>query len=54
VISNPTHYAVALRYDDTRMRAPVVVAKGRDLIALRIREIAADRAAGRLIDERFM
>jgi flagellar biosynthetic protein FlhB len=42
VISNPTHYAVALRYDDTRMRAPVVVAKGRDLIALRIREIAAE------------
>jgi flagellar biosynthetic protein FlhB len=42
VITNPTHYAVALRYDDTRMRAPVVVAKGRDLIALRIREIAAE------------
>lgn len=42
VISNPTHYAVALRYDDARMRAPVVVAKGRDLIALRIREIAAE------------
>ena len=33
VITNPTHYAVALRYDDQRMRAPVVVAKGRDLIA---------------------
>jgi len=42
VISNPTHYAVALRYDDARMRAPVVVAKGRDLIALRIRQIAAE------------
>jgi flagellar biosynthesis protein FlhB len=42
VITNPTHYAVALRYDDARMRAPVVVAKGRDLIALRIREIAAE------------
>jgi flagellar biosynthesis protein FlhB len=42
VITNPTHYAVALRYDDTRMRAPVVVAKGRDLIAQRIRELAID------------
>jgi flagellar biosynthetic protein FlhB len=42
VITNPTHYAVALRYDDAHMRAPVVVAKGRDLIALRIREIAAE------------
>jgi len=40
VITNPTHYAVALRYDDERSRAPIVVAKGRDLIALRIREIA--------------
>ena len=40
VVTNPTHYAVALRYDDARMRAPVVVAKGRDLVALRIREIA--------------
>jgi len=41
VITNPTHYAVALRYDETRMRAPVVVAKGRDLIAQHIRELAA-------------
>jgi flagellar biosynthetic protein FlhB len=42
VITNPTHYAVALRYDDQRMRAPVVVAKGQDLIAARIREIALE------------
>jgi flagellar biosynthetic protein FlhB len=42
VITNPTHYAVALRYDDKRMRAPVVVAKGQDLIAARIREIALE------------
>jgi flagellar biosynthesis protein FlhB len=42
VITNPTHYAVALRYDDTRMRAPVVVAKGKDLIAQRIRELAIE------------
>lgn len=40
VVTNPTHYAVALRYDDSRMRAPVVVAKGMDLIAGRIREVA--------------
>jgi flagellar biosynthesis protein FlhB len=40
VITNPTHYAVALRYDEARMRAPVVVAKGRDLIAQHIRELA--------------
>jgi flagellar biosynthetic protein FlhB len=42
VVTNPTHYAVALRYDEARMRAPVVVAKGADLIALRIRELAAE------------
>ena len=35
VITNPTHYAVALRYDEKRMRAPIVVAKGTDLIAAR-------------------
>ncbi len=40
VITNPTHYAVALRYDESRMRAPIVVAKGRDLIAQSIRELA--------------
>jgi flagellar biosynthesis protein FlhB len=42
VVVNPTHYAVALRYDEQRMRAPVVVAKGQDLIAARIREIAVE------------
>jgi flagellar biosynthetic protein FlhB len=41
VIANPTHYAVALKYDRAKGGAPVVVAKGVDLIALRIREIAA-------------
>jgi flagellar biosynthetic protein FlhB len=44
VITNPTHYAVALRYDEARMRAPVVVAKGADLVALRIRELAHTHA----------
>ena len=40
VIVNPTHYAVALRYDDGADRAPVVVAKGTDEAAEKIREIA--------------
>jgi flagellar biosynthetic protein FlhB len=43
-VTNPTHFAVALRYDEKRMRAPIVVAKGADLVAARIREIAADHA----------
>jgi flagellar biosynthetic protein FlhB len=42
VITNPTHFAVALRYDDKKMRAPLVVAKGTDLLALKIREVAAE------------
>jgi flagellar biosynthetic protein FlhB len=42
VVTNPTHFAVALRYDENRMRAPIVVAKGADAIAARIREIAAE------------
>jgi flagellar biosynthetic protein FlhB len=40
VVTNPEHVAVALRYDAERMRAPTVVAKGADLVALRIRQIA--------------
>ncbi|MEM7432345.1 MAG: flagellar biosynthesis protein FlhB [Pseudomonadota bacterium] len=40
VITNPTHYAVALKYDEFSMDAPKVVAKGKDLVAARIREIA--------------
>jgi flagellar biosynthetic protein FlhB len=42
VVVNPTHYSVALRYEEGRMRAPTVVAKGTDLVALRIREIATE------------
>lgn len=42
VITNPTHYSVALRYDDKRMRAPIVVAKGVDDVAANIRKIAAE------------
>jgi flagellar biosynthetic protein FlhB len=41
VVTNPTHFAIALKYDSTEMHAPRVVAKGADLLALRIREIAA-------------
>jgi flagellar biosynthetic protein FlhB len=40
VVTNPTHYAVALQYQNGQMRAPKVVAKGADLIALKIRELA--------------
>jgi len=40
VVMNPTHYAVALKYDEQTMAAPRVVAKGLDLIALRIRDLA--------------
>ena len=39
VLTNPTHFAVALKYDDKKMRAPRVVAKGSDLVALRIRAL---------------
>lgn len=42
VITNPTHFAVALQYDTKTMSAPVVVAKGQDFLALKIREIAKE------------
>lgn len=42
IVTNPTHFAVALKYDEKRMGAPIVVAKGADLIAARIREIAGE------------
>ena len=42
VVMNPTHYAVALKYDDGRMGAPRVVAKGADLLAMKIRDTAVD------------
>ena len=42
VVSNPTHYSVALKYSENGMRAPTVVAKGSNLIAQRIREIATE------------
>jgi len=44
VVMNPSHYAVALRYDERSMTAPRVVAKGADLLALRMRDIARHAA----------
>jgi flagellar biosynthetic protein FlhB len=42
VVTNPTHFAVALEWDEVKMEAPVVTAKGADLVAKRIREIAQE------------
>ena len=42
VITNPTHFAVALKYDEGTMGAPRVIAKGKDLLAQRIREVAGE------------
>ena len=40
VITNPTHYAIALRYDSSKEAAPRIMAKGVDFLALRIKEVA--------------
>ncbi len=40
VVMNPTHFAVAIRYDEKTMRAPQVISKGADLLAMRIRDVA--------------
>jgi len=42
VVVNPTHYAVALKYDPTASTAPIVVAKGMNLVALRMKEVARE------------
>ena len=42
VITNPTHISVAIRYDSGKMAAPIIVAKGADHIAMKIREIARE------------
>ncbi len=42
IIRNPTHFAVALKYDSTKNRAPVVIAKGQDELALRIIKVATE------------
>ena len=42
VVTNPTHFSVAIQYDQTNMRAPRVVAKGVDVLAMQIRQIAGE------------
>ena len=42
IVTNPTHFAVALRYRGDEMTAPMVIAKGQDLIAQRIKQIARE------------
>lgn len=44
VVMNPTHYAVAIKYDEKTMSAPQVISKGSDLLALKIRDIAKNHA----------
>ncbi|BDT70452.1 flagellar biosynthetic protein FlhB [Comamonadaceae bacterium OS-1] len=44
VLMNPTHFAVALKYDEKTMRAPQVIAKGADLVAMKIRDVAKSHA----------
>jgi len=53
VITNPTHYSVALKYDREKMAAPVVVAKGVDFFAHRIKEIAREHHIV-LVENRFL
>ena len=48
IVTNPTHYAVALRYNPDEMHAPVVVAKDKDLVAANIRDIADAHAIPRV------
>ena len=42
IITNPTHFAIAIKYDATKAEAPIVIAKGKDIIAQKIKEIAKD------------
>ena len=42
IITNPTHFAVAIQYDPEKDSAPMVIAKGQDYVALRIKEIARE------------
>lgn len=44
VVMNPTHFAVAIRYDEKTMAAPQVISKGADLLAMRIRDLARSHA----------
>jgi flagellar biosynthetic protein FlhB len=51
VITNPTHLAVAIKYESTSMSAPTVVAKGADIIAQRIKEIAEEHGVPMIEDK---
>ncbi len=42
IVTNPTHLSIAIRYDSKEMAAPVIIAKGADLVAMKIREIARE------------
>ncbi len=53
VITNPTHYAIALKYDRQRMAAPVIIAKGVDLMAQAIKKIAKENNIT-LVENRFL
>jgi len=53
VVTNPTHYAVALKYDRFRMAAPVVLFKGADLMALQIKIVARENNI-MLVENRFL
>jgi flagellar biosynthetic protein FlhB len=44
IIANPTHFAVALKYDQSEGEAPIVIAKGQDYVALRIKDIAKENS----------
>jgi flagellar biosynthesis protein FlhB len=50
VVTNPTHYSIALRYDGTKVEAPEVVAKGKGHVAMRIREIAREHGVPVIAD----
>lgn len=53
VITNPTHYAIALQYDRQRMAAPVVIAKGVDIMAQAIKKLAKESGVT-LVENRFL
>lgn len=53
VVTNPTHLAVALKYDTTTMGAPVVVAKGAGFVAERIRELARHHGVP-VVEQKFV
>jgi flagellar biosynthesis protein FlhB len=53
VVTNPTHYAVALKYDRTRNAAPIVLFKGVDLMALQIKIVARENSV-MMVENRFL